>query len=650
MAAGINVVLSLVDKITKPLYNVTNKMEYTKKQIQQANNTINRFGQGANNRFLSIAGGVGKLATAFSGISAILSTTALMSYANKAMEAAAIQEEAETKLGAVLQNVQSIRERGPEAWKAAKKSLMEYASSLQQVGVIGDEVTLAGMQQLATFQLNDDEIRTLSGGMLDLLAQQKGLNATGEDAVTIANMIGKAMDGNVGALSRVGITMSDAQKEMIKNGDSMQRAAIIAEVLKQNVGGVNKALAQTPDGKIKQTENAIGDMWEEFGKKIVPIKAKIYGVFGDLVPVIQEKMTGIIEVAGEKFDALANFMQANGPAIVDGVAKGLDAFMKTVEAIAQIINFVVANANIIGPVVAGIAAGFASFNIITKVIEGFRLLQAAWRAAAVAGGIFNAVMAANPIVLVALAIAALVAAIVALYMNWDTVCATVKSVADTVSQAVIGLWNSLVDAVSSFIATILAYAQSVMDNIAAVWSAGVAYIIEVFSPLIDGVGAIFDGIISLVTDVFHGNWDAAWSDIVGIFESYFSMVGNIGDRILGGISNSLASLKQKALELLGIEGNSGSGGSTDTNATGTTYFRGGKTRINEGGRGELAILPSGTVIMPHDRSMKALANAKSGGNVSVTVNIQGNVIGNEEYTNYMGTAIVEKVKAALGNM
>lgn len=32
---------------------------------------------------------------------------------------------------------------------------MGVASELQQIGVIGDEVTLAGMQQLATFQLSE---------------------------------------------------------------------------------------------------------------------------------------------------------------------------------------------------------------------------------------------------------------------------------------------------------------------------------------------------------------------------------------------------------------------------------------------------------------------------------------------------------------
>jgi hypothetical protein len=49
--------------------------------------------------------------------------------------------------------------------------------------------------------------------------------------------------------------------------------------------------------------------------------------------------------------------------------------------------------------------------------------------------------------------------------------------------------------------------------------------------------------------------------------------------------------------------------------------------------------------------LKQTANALGvGGNISVYVTIQGNVIGNEEYADYVGNIIVNKVKLALANM
>lgn len=80
------------------------------------------------------------------------------------------------------------------------------------------------------------------------------------------------------------------------------------------------------------------------------------------------------------------------------------------------------------------------------------------------------------------------------------------------------------------------------------------------------------------------------------------------------------------------------------NATGTPYWRGGLTRVNERG-GEIMNLPSGTQIIPHDVSVKAAG----GRSVTVNVNIQGNVIGNREYTEQVGEYVGRKVLAALGN-
>ena len=79
-------------------------------------------------------------------------------------------------------------------------------------------------------------------------------------------------------------------------------------------------------------------------------------------------------------------------------------------------------------------------------------------------------------------------------------------------------------------------------------------------------------------------------------------------------------------------------------ATGTSYWRGGLTRVNERG-GEIMNLPSGTQIIPHDVSVKAAG----GRSVTVNVNIQGNVIGNREYTEQVGEYVGRKVLAALGN-
>lgn len=82
-------------------------------------------------------------------------------------------------------------------------------------------------------------------------------------------------------------------------------------------------------------------------------------------------------------------------------------------------------------------------------------------------------------------------------------------------------------------------------------------------------------------------------------------------------------------------------------ATGTSYFAGGATYINEGGRGELAILPSGTQIIPHDLSKKMTGDKTT---VTVVVKVLGNIIGNDQYADWLGNRISRKVLNAMGNM
>ena len=183
----------------------------------------------------------------------------------------AVQVEVETKLATVM------RQR-MEASEADIDAIKQLASAQQELGVIGDEVQLAGAQQIATFLNQRSSLEALIPAMNDLLAQQKGLKATGEDAVTVANLMGKAMQGQASALRRVGITFTEAQEQVLKYGNESQRAAMLAEVITDNVGHMNSELAKTDVGRAKQLVNTLGDMQEQIGALLAPYEAMIVSV------------------------------------------------------------------------------------------------------------------------------------------------------------------------------------------------------------------------------------------------------------------------------------------------------------------------------------------------------------------------------------
>lgn len=173
-------------------------------------------------------------------------------------DAYAVQETAERKLETVMRQRMG-------ATDAEIDSIKKLASAQQEIGVIGDEVQLNGAQQVATFLKEKASLDVLLPAMNNLLAQQKGLNATTQDAVQVGNLMGKAMQGQTGALTRVGITFTAAQEQVMKFGTESERAAMLAQIITDNVGNMNQQLAQTDSGKQKQLENTLGDVKEKMG-------------------------------------------------------------------------------------------------------------------------------------------------------------------------------------------------------------------------------------------------------------------------------------------------------------------------------------------------------------------------------------------------
>lgn len=206
---------------------------------------------------------------AYSAVSNL--TGQMQGYIDKANAAA----EAQTKLRTVMrQRISGFQDGDVDA-------LNRLVSAQTALGVVSGTVQRNGLQQLATFATMRSTLETLLPAMNNLLVQQHGLNASGGDAVGIANLMGKALMGNTTALRRVGISFSEAQAELIKTGDEATRAATIAEVITQNVGEMNAELAKTDAGRVKQAQIAFGGLMVSVGRLLSPYQEFI-NMFGQL--------------------------------------------------------------------------------------------------------------------------------------------------------------------------------------------------------------------------------------------------------------------------------------------------------------------------------------------------------------------------------
>ena len=189
---------------------------------------------------------------------------------------------------------------------------------------------------------------------------------------------------------------------------------------------------------------------------------------------------------------------------------------------------------------------------------------------------------------------------------------------------------------------------------AAQWALNAAFVATPIGWIVLGLAAVVAAGVAL-----YKNWDTVKPKAGEVWNSIKTAFGGIRDSIVNAFSVAkekvagfFSWLNQK-IESVPILGSIYKGGKNavswiadrlDGNAMGTPYWRGGLTRVNERG-GEIMNLPSGTQIIPHDVSVKAAG----GRSVTVNVNIQGNVIGNREYTEQVGEYVGRKVLAALGN-
>lgn len=325
----------------------------------------------------------------------------------------------------------------------------------------------------------------------------------------------------------------------------------------QTIGGFIKTLKRLIVLKGKDTAAWAANTACVIANKVALASHAVVGGMRWLVNGIATLMTNAVEWSVNTACIIANKAALIAHKAVGGVVWLVQqAAALGVASAAWIHNTAMMVVNKAGMVASAVASGVATGATAA-------LTAAQWA--------LNAAFVATPIGWIVLGLAAVVAAGVALYKNWDTVKAKAGEVWNSIKTAFGGIRDSIVNAFSAAKEKVAGFFSWLNQKIESV-------------PIL---GSIYKG----------GKNAVSW----------------IADRL-------------------------------DGNAMGTPYWRGGLTRVNERG-GEIMNLPSGTQIIPHDVSVKAAG----GRSVTVNVTIQGNVIGNREYTEQVGEYVGRKVLAALGN-
>ncbi len=242
----------------------------------------------------------------------------------------------------------------------------------------------------------------------------------------------------------------------------------------------------------------------------------------------------------------------------------------------------------------------------------------------------NAAMAANPIGTVILIMEGLIAIGLLVYKNWDKLKSGAQSLWKKFEDVSTRIYNAFGGAFDKIKNAAKSALEWVGDKLK--WLSDKIESIPILGSLYKGAK---DNVVSTIEKVSYAtsHWDGRTSS----GNSTTTKTTTTSDAGPVATKSTLTTTTVPKPSFTGVPGLPGFAG-------GTPYFRGGFARVNERG-GEIMNLPSGTQIIPHDVSVKAAG----GRGVTVNINIQGNLIGNREYTEQVGEYVGRKVLAALGN-
>ena len=419
------------------------------------------------------------MATVVSG-AATAAAAYLVNFGRQSVDAALKAEEVTAKFQQVAKNNNWADEE--------QKSLLGLNKTLGQTGVVSAGALKAAQAQLGTFALTADQVKTLTPALADMIANNKGYNATAQDGVQIANLLGKVMTGNATALSKYGVTMTDAQKKVLQEGSASEKAAMAAQVLEANFGGINKALAQTPQGKMTILQHEIAGLKTSVGNDLIAAFGGVGGAVIKMVQAVEPLITAF-------FDKVASLAEKIGPplekvfgAVADKIGK-ID-FSGLSNSLGSLSGPIAAVTGLLGAAgLGGALSGLSGVPVIGGLLSKF-------------GGVLSGL--GGPITLVIGALAGLIATSPQLRSEFGEMLKNVLASLQQAFQMLQPSIQALMTALGQLTAAVMPVITNVIGQIIPLLTPIISTLVGVLVPVIQGVLTVVTSVITAITPVIQG--------------------------------------------------------------------------------------------------------------------------------------------------
>lgn len=360
----------------------------------------------------------------------------------------------------------------------------------------------------------------------------------------------RAIEGNEDAIKsyqKLGISIADLEKmtpeqtfEAVMNGlagmkDGAEKNSIGNQLLGKSFVELKPLLAEGVDGMqaLKDRASELGlilsedtvNAGVEFGDRMADLRAVIGSFGNEIAAQLMPHMTDFI-----------NWCIENAPKIKETIGN-------VVEGVTGAIKFLGQHMKIIIPIASGLVGAFVAFKVVSTVTTMIATFKTMVAGASTVMGVFNAVMAANPATWVALVIGGLIAAGVALIMNWEEVTKWAGK-----------MWDSLVEIWGNISSSVVGFVSSMVDGVTAwfsdMWTATTTKVQEIFNAVADWFGKIPDKVTEIWNKAqdFLTNIDLvqAGKDVIqGFINGIGEMAGALWDKaneIASGVWNKFQSI------------------------------------------------------------------------------------------------------------
>ena len=369
--------------------------------------------------------------------------------------------------GTPFEKLKIAAQEAGESIKDTGKEASNFGDYLKAGAIVeGSKAIISGMKDIA------DESREYMKimGSLEISSQATGYTAeqTASSYKTLYGVLGDDQTAATTTANLQALGLSQSQLDQIINGTIGAWATYGDSI---PIDSLSEAINETVKtgnvtGTFADVLNWAGTSEDEFNAKLQAANSE--SERANLV--LQELANQGLMVAGQAWqennEALFESNQANAD-FQESMSKLAEVIMPIVteitQAVTKIIDFILQNKDAVVSALLAIGTGLAVFKIVgivSSLVTGFQTFFGVIKSGQGVMAAFNAVMNANPISLIIMAIAALVAAFIYLWNNceefrefwinlWDTISGAFSTVWDAIvnffTVTIPDAWNSVVD-------------------------------------------------------------------------------------------------------------------------------------------------------------------------------------------------------------